>query len=161
MVELNKASEFIAHLLTRYKSGTLSTIFSNCFNPSVNLAVKTGKIERNLYKEIPLQKSKPKAIEAYEPEEVRTIVGAFYSDEYVKKGSIFPHNYVPLLLLKEKISKGTNQMEFLTNTIALSFVDKLREEVNRYEGVSDNDYDLQTTIKYILGMAVDIQIYRS
>ena len=98
LLELNKAGEFIAYLLTRYKPGTLLTIFSNCLNPSVNLAVRTGKIDRNLYKEIPLQKSKPKAIEAYEPEEVRTIVGAFYSDEYVKKGSIFPHSfYAPMI----------------------------------------------------------------
>ena len=50
-------------------------------------------------------------------------------------------------------------MEFLTNTIALSFVEKLLNEVNRYEGLSEDEYDLQTTIKYILGMAVDIQIY--
>lgn len=50
-------------------------------------------------------------------------------------------------------------MEFLTNNIALSFVEELLEKVNRYEGLNEDEYDLQTTIKYILGMAVDIQIY--
>ena len=64
-----------------------------------------------------------------------------------------------MLLLKEKISKGTDQMEFLTNTTALSFVEELLEKVNRYEGLNEDEIDIQTTIKYILGMAVDVQIY--
>jgi hypothetical protein len=50
-------------------------------------------------------------------------------------------------------------MDFLTNSIALSFVDKLSEEVNRYENISDDAYDINTTLKYIFAMAVDVQIY--
>ena len=98
LLELNKASEYIAHLLTRYSPGSMMPIFSNCLNPSVNLAVKTRKIEHNLYKDVPLQKKPKKQIEAYEPEEVKAIVAAFYSDEYVKKSSIYLHSfYAPMI----------------------------------------------------------------
>jgi len=93
LLELDKASEFVAHLLTRYSSGSILPIFSNCLNPSVNLAVKTGKIEINTYAAISIAKRGKKPIEAYEPHEVKAIVGAFYSDEYVKPSSIYPHSY--------------------------------------------------------------------
>ena len=85
LLELNKANEYVAHLLTRYSSGSISPIFSNCLNPSVNLAVKTGKIERNVYAAISIGKKGKKPIEAYEPHEVKAIVGAFYDDRYVKR----------------------------------------------------------------------------
>ena len=93
LLELDKASEFITHLLSRYSSGSILPIFSNCLNPSVNLAVKTGKIERNPYAAIPIGKKGRKPIEAYEPYEVKAIIGAFYSDEYVKPSSVYPHSY--------------------------------------------------------------------
>lgn len=93
LLEINKASEFIGHLLTRYATGSILPIMSNCLNPSVNLAVKTGKLERNPYAAIPLTKKPKKPIEAYEPHEVKAIVSAFYSDEYVKPSSVYPHSY--------------------------------------------------------------------
>ena len=93
LLELDKASKFIAHLLSRYSPGSILPIFSNCLHPSVNLAVKTGKIERNVYAAIPIEKRSKKAIEAYEPEEVKAIVGGFYSDRYVKVCSVYPHSY--------------------------------------------------------------------
>ncbi|MEO0849582.1 MAG: tyrosine-type recombinase/integrase [Cyanobacteria bacterium J06648_1] len=93
LLELDKASEFVGHLLSRYSSGSILPVFSNCLNPSVNLAVKTGKIERNVYAAIPIEKRSKKAIEAYEAHEVKAIVGAFYSDEYVKPSSVYPHSY--------------------------------------------------------------------
>lgn len=93
LLELNKASDFVAHLLTRYSSGSILPIFSNCLNPSVNLAVKTGKIERNVYAAIPIGKKGKKPIEAYEPNEVKTIVSAFYDDRYLKPSSVYPHSY--------------------------------------------------------------------
>ncbi len=98
LLELDKADEFIAHLLSRYSSGSIKPIFSNCLNPSVNLAVKTGKIKRNVYADIPLRKSPKKQIEAYEPDEVKSIVSCFYNDKYVKKGSRYPHRfYAPMI----------------------------------------------------------------
>jgi integrase len=93
LLELNKASQFVAHLLSRYSAGSILPIFSNCLHPSVNLAVRTGKIERNVYAAIPIEKRSKKQIEAYEPEEVKAIIGAFYSDEYVKPSSVYPHSY--------------------------------------------------------------------
>ena len=98
LLETNRADEYVAHLLTRYSPGSIIPIFSNCLNPSVNLAVKTNKIEENIYQNIPLQKKSRRSIEAYEPEEVKAVVGAFYSDEYMKKGSIYPHSfYAPMV----------------------------------------------------------------
>ena len=93
LLELDKAIEFVGHLLTRYARGSLDSIFSNCLMPSVNLAVKTGKIACNPYASIFMEKSSKKQIEAYEPEEVKAIVAAFYSDKFVKKGSVYPHSY--------------------------------------------------------------------
>ena len=93
LLELDKANEYVAHLLTRYSPGSILPIFSNCLNPSVNLAVKTGRIERNVYAAIPLGKKGKKPIEAYEPHEVKAIVGAFYDDRYVKPSSVYPHSY--------------------------------------------------------------------
>ena len=93
LLELDKASEFVAHLLSRYSPGSILPIFSNCLHPSVNLAVRTGKIERNVYAAIPIEKRRKKPIEAYEPHEVKAIVSAFYSDRYVKVCSVYPHSY--------------------------------------------------------------------
>ena len=56
-------------------------------------AVKTGKIDRNPYAAISIVKKGKKPIEAYEPHEVKAIVGAFYSDEDVKPSSVYPHSY--------------------------------------------------------------------
>ncbi len=98
LLEIDKASEFIAHLLTRYSPGSLDSFFSNCLMPSVNLAVKTGKLERNPYAAIPLAKKSKKQIEAYEPEEVKLIVQAFYDDKYLKKSSRYLHSfYAPMI----------------------------------------------------------------
>ena len=93
LLEIDKAEEFITHLLTRYSTGSVVTIFSNCLMPSVNLAVKTGKLDRNPYAAIPLAKKPKRKVEAYEPHEVKAIVGAFYSDRYVKVCSVYPHSY--------------------------------------------------------------------
>lgn len=92
-LEIDKAEEFITHLLTRYSTGSIVTIFSNCLMPSVNLAVKTGKLDKNPYAAIPLAKKPKRKIEAYEPEQVRLIVQAFYSDKYLSKYSKYPHSY--------------------------------------------------------------------
>ncbi|WP_319418872.1 hypothetical protein [Pleurocapsa sp. FMAR1] len=94
LLEIDKSSEFIAHLLTRYAVGSLDSFFSNCLMPSVNLAVKTGKIKRNPYAAIPLAKKNKKQIEAYEPHEVKAIIQAFYEDTYLSKYSNrYPHSY--------------------------------------------------------------------
>ena len=93
LLEIDKASELITHLLTRYAPGSLITIMSNCLNPSVNLAVKTGRLDRNPYSAISISKKPKRAIEAYEANEVKLIIDSFYSDEYVKPSSVYPHSY--------------------------------------------------------------------
>ena len=98
LLELNKAEKFITHLLSRYSPGSILPIFSNCLHPSVNLAVKTGKIKRNIYADIPLRKSPKKQVEAYEPNEVKLIVSSFYNDKYVKKTSSYPHSFYAAMI---------------------------------------------------------------
>lgn len=50
-------------------------------------------------------------------------------------------------------------MEFLTNSIALSFVDKLSKETCRYQDISSDAFDIHTTLKYIFARAEDVQFY--
>ncbi len=61
--------------------------------PSVNLAVKTGKLDHNPYAAISLATKGKKQIQAYEPEEVKGIVKAFYKNSYLKKSSRYPHSF--------------------------------------------------------------------
>ena len=94
LLEIDKSLEFIAHLLTRYSAGSLDSFFSNCLMPSVNLAVKTGRIERNPYAAISLAKKAKKQIEAYEPDEVKAIIKAFYENIYLSKfARKYPHSF--------------------------------------------------------------------
>ncbi len=91
LLEIDRASDFVMHLLSRYSPGSLDSFFSNCLMPSVNLAVKTGRIKRNPYAAIPITKKHKKEIEAYEPKEVKAIINAFYFSDYISKYS--PYNY--------------------------------------------------------------------
>ena len=52
-----------------------------------------SSIERNPYAAMPLAKKGKKPIEAYEPEEVKAIVEAFYDKSYLKKSSRYPHSF--------------------------------------------------------------------
>lgn len=93
LLEIDKAAEFVAYLLTRFTPGSLDSVFSNCLMPSVNLGVKKSKLDNNPYAAIPLNKKPKRKIKAFEPEEVKEIIKAFESDKYVKKCSSFKHSY--------------------------------------------------------------------
>ena len=98
LLEIDRASDFVAHLLSRYAAGSLDSFFSNCLMPSVNLAVKTGRIKRNPYAAITLKKKGKKEILAYEPKEVKSIINAFYCSDYLSKYSAYPYDfYAPLV----------------------------------------------------------------
>ncbi|MGK7949875.1 MAG: tyrosine-type recombinase/integrase [Xenococcaceae cyanobacterium] len=93
LLTLDKASDFIIDLQSRYAHSTIATLFRTCLHPSINLAVKQGKIKRNPYKEIGLVKIQKKAIECFEPNEIKAIIAAFYSDEFVSKYSQYNHSW--------------------------------------------------------------------
>ena len=115
LLELDKAQEYVAYLLEKYAAGTIKPFFSNCLMPSVNLAVRTGRIENNPYDSISLPKQQKKPIEAYEPAEVKLIVQAFYSDNYLNRYSRHPHSYyAPMVDFHSLVGCRPSELHALT-----------------------------------------------
>lgn len=92
-LRLSESRQFISKLLEKYSASTLLAIFTSTLYPCVNLAVRQGLIPKNPYKHIPLPKLQKKPIECFEPEEIKAIIAAFYSDEFVPKCSQFKHSW--------------------------------------------------------------------
>ncbi|WP_019506769.1 tyrosine-type recombinase/integrase [Pleurocapsa sp. PCC 7319] len=103
LLELNKAQEFVSYLQSKYAVSTIATLFRSCINPAVNAAVNAGLITVNPYQSINIPKPQKKPIECFEPNEVKAIIAAFYSDEYKHKFSSYEHSfyaqYVEMLAL--------------------------------------------------------------
>ena len=93
LLELYKAQEFVSYLQSKYAVSTIATLFRSCINPAVNAAVNAGLITVNPYQSINIPKPQKKPIECFEPNEVKAIIAAFYSDEYKHKFSSFEHSY--------------------------------------------------------------------
>ena len=93
LLALNKAGDFIVNLQSRYATSTIATLFRTCLNPCVNLGVKQGLIKRNPYKDIGLPKTQKKRIQCFEPEEIKAIIAAFYSNEFNPKFSQYEHSW--------------------------------------------------------------------
>ena len=93
LLELYKAQEFVSYLQGKYAVSTIATLFRSCINPAVNAAVNAGLITVNPYQSINIPKPQKKPIECFEPNEVKAIIAAFYSDEYKHKFSSFEHSY--------------------------------------------------------------------
>lgn len=103
LLELNKAQEFVSYLQSKYAVSTIATLFRSCLNPAVNAAVNAGLITINPFQSINIPKPQKKPIECFEPDEVKAIIAAFYSDEYKHKFSSYEHSfyaqYVEMLAL--------------------------------------------------------------
>lgn len=103
LLELNKAQEFVSYLQGKYAVSTIATLFRSCLNPAVNAAVNAGLVTANPFKSINIPKPQKKPIECFEPDEVKAIIAAFYSDEYNPKSSGYLHSfyahYVEMLAL--------------------------------------------------------------
>ncbi|MBE9048277.1 tyrosine-type recombinase/integrase [Pleurocapsales cyanobacterium LEGE 10410] len=103
LLELNKAQEFVSYLQGKYAVSTIATLFRSCLNPAVNAAVNAELITVNPYQSINIPKPQKKPIECFEPNEVKAIIAAFYSDEYKHKFSSYEHSfyaqYVEMLAL--------------------------------------------------------------
>ena len=80
-------------LLTQYSGGTLKAIFTCTLYPCVNQAVKQNLIDNNPYQSIPLPKSQKQPIECFEPNEIKAIIAAFYSNEFVSINSRYKHSW--------------------------------------------------------------------
>ena len=103
LLELNKAQEFVSYLQSKYAVSTIATLFRSCINPAVNAAVNANLIAANPFKSINIPKPQKKPIECFEPDEVKAIIAAFYSNEYNPKSSGYLHSfyahYVEMLAL--------------------------------------------------------------
>ena len=98
LLKTDKATEFINHLLSIYKPSSLAGIFRASLYPAGSQAVRQGILTRNVYRDVKLPKITKKPIECYEPDEIKEISAAFYSDMYVLKQSAYPHSfYAPLV----------------------------------------------------------------
>ena len=92
-LELNEANNFLAYLQSNYATSTIKTLFRTCIDPCVNLAVREKKINDNPYDTSVLPKTQKTKNECFEPEEIKAIIAAFYSDCYVSKKSRYLDSY--------------------------------------------------------------------
>ena len=93
LLNLNMAEKFTNFLIKQFSNTSLASLWRTCLNPSINQAIKKGLIKNNPYKEIELPKIQKKDIECFEPEEIKAIIAAFYSNEYCPKKSAYKHSY--------------------------------------------------------------------
>ncbi|MGL5805370.1 MAG: tyrosine-type recombinase/integrase, partial [Xenococcaceae cyanobacterium] len=95
---VNNPEKLIDELLSIYSKGTFVRIYADIYG-AINLAVEQGKLDRNPHARLTRviakikKESKQGIIEAFEPNEIKTIIGAFYSDEFCPQKSAYKHSY--------------------------------------------------------------------
>lgn len=92
-LELSRASQFIAYLQSNYATSTIKTLFRTCIDPCVNLAVRQKKIADNPYDASILPHTQKTKIQCFEPNEIKAIIEAFYSDRFVSKKARYKDSY--------------------------------------------------------------------
>jgi integrase len=90
---LKNSSNFIKQCLESYSSSTIKSAFTKTLHPCVNQAVEQGLIPKNPYKDILLPKKQKAPIESFSPNEIKAIIGAFYSDEFCPNKSAYRHSH--------------------------------------------------------------------
>ncbi len=93
LLYFNEANNFLLDLQSNYANSTIDFFFRTCLNPCVNQAVKQGLISKNPYKNLKLPKTQKKPVECFEPNEIKAIITAFYSDEFKPKYSQYKHSW--------------------------------------------------------------------
>lgn len=93
LLSLSNCDKFVAFALQKYAVSTVKTLFRTCINPCVNNGVRQKLIQENPYSEVPLPKTQKARIECFEPDEVKAIIEAFYSDDYVSAKSRYLDSY--------------------------------------------------------------------
>jgi integrase len=92
-LNLKNADDFIIFAQKHYALSTINTLFRTCINPCVNAGVKSKIIDENPYNLQLLPKTQKTQIECFEPDEVKKIIAAFYSDEFVSTKSRYKDSY--------------------------------------------------------------------
>jgi integrase len=93
LLNLDSANEFTIYLTSKFAKSSLGSLYRTCLNPCINQAIKQGLIKDNPYSHMPLPRIQKNTIECFEPNEVKAIIAAFYSDAYLPKKSAYPHSY--------------------------------------------------------------------
>ena len=91
-LQLNQNDLLLSELLAIYSVGTLERVFAN-LKAACYLSVKQGQIDSNPFVGFKLPKRPKQRIECYEPSEIKIILEAFRSDEYMSKYARIPHSY--------------------------------------------------------------------
>jgi integrase len=96
---LSKPETFIDECLKRYAPGTLDPRFRILY-AAVNMAVKQKRIIKNPYLDLynPYERKQRTTIECYEVDEVKAIIAAFYSNDFMPDGSRYSHSYYALIV---------------------------------------------------------------
>ncbi len=91
-MQLNQTDLLLSELLAIYSVGTLERVFAN-LKAACYLSVKQGQIDNNPFVGFKLPKRPKQRIECYESSEIKIILEAFRSDEYLSKYARIPHSY--------------------------------------------------------------------
>jgi len=91
-LRLNQSELLLSELLEIYSVGTLERVIAD-LKAACYLSLKKGQIEKNPFVGLKLPKRAKKKIECYESDEIKVILNAFKSDEYVSKYARIPHSY--------------------------------------------------------------------
>ena len=89
----DKAKEFIDYLLNIYARGTLDSLLTGTLYPAINEAIERDEIKSNDYPSVKYKSKNKSNIECFEPDELKAIIEAFYSDEFSHPNSRFKHSY--------------------------------------------------------------------
>ena len=91
-LQLNQNYLLLSELLAIYSVGTLERVFAN-LKAACYFALKQGQIDNNPFVGLKLPKRPKQKIECYESSEIKIILEAFRSDEYMSKYARIPHSY--------------------------------------------------------------------
>lgn len=91
-LNINNNDQLVSELLTLYSVGTLERVFAN-LKAACNEAIRAKVIGENPFVGRKLPKRAKSKIECYESDEIKVILEAFKSDEYMSKYARIPHSY--------------------------------------------------------------------
>ena len=93
LLNTDKANEFIDYLLENYARGTLAPLLAGTLYPAINEALERNEIDSSDYPSVKYKSKAKSNIECFEPDEIKVIIEAFYSDEFSHPDSRFNHSY--------------------------------------------------------------------
>ena len=91
-LQLDKTDLLLSELLAIYSIGTIERTFAN-LKAACYLSLKRDQIQKNPFVGLKLPKRAKPKIECYESDEIKVILEAFKSDEYMSKYARVSHSY--------------------------------------------------------------------